>query len=312
MRSTSIPESPVGRDLTLAYRLSLAVAALMTFASAAGVLLGLSDGLYGPDPARALGATEAEAGLLLPGLLGQDLFDLVVGVPLLLGAMWLARRGSPIGLLPWPGMLFYALYWSVLYLVGAPFSVLFLLYVPLVILSAYATIALVSSIDGEALRERLAGAMPARLVGGLLVVLALLTFGQDATGALTTALAGETPPDPAARPVWISDLALVVPATLAGGVLLGLRRPLGYVAGAGLLLSYGLTPVGLVFGMALGAVLTGAQPDVATVVALLVFGLVSFAPLVFFFRGAKAGRGRAGPRDSGANPAGGRTGGGTA
>jgi len=77
---------PIKRDLTLAYRLSLAVAVLMAGASAAGIVLG-SAGLYGADPRLALGVSEAEAGLLLPGLLGQDLLNLVVGAPLLLGSM---------------------------------------------------------------------------------------------------------------------------------------------------------------------------------------------------------------------------------
>ncbi|QIN84713.1 hypothetical protein GBA63_20210 [Rubrobacter tropicus] len=278
---------PVERDLTLAYRLSLAVAALMAVASPAGVVMGIA-GLYGADPKLALGVTEAEAGLLLPGLLGQDIFDLAVGLPVLLGSMWLARRGSLVGLLLWPGALFYALYWGLLYLVGAPFSALFLLYVPLVTLSAYATVAVVSSIDGEGTRRRLGGAAPARLVGGILVVLGLLTLGQDAGGALVTALANDAPVDPAARPVWISDLAIEVPAVLAGGALLWLRKPLGYVAGAGLLLQYGLTPVGLAAGMGLASVLTGSPLEVSTAVVLLVFGAVCFAALAFFVRGARA------------------------
>jgi hypothetical protein len=288
VKPAPFPGLPIKRDLELAYRLSLAVAALMVAASAAGIALGLLGGLYGPK--FALGVREAEAGLLVPGLIGQDLFGLVVGVPLLLGTMWLARRGSPVGLLLLPGMLFYALYWYVIYLVGAPFGVLFLAYVSLVTLSAYATIAVVSAMDGEAVRQRLAGTVPARIVGGILVVLALLTFGQDATGALLTALADGAPVNPAARHVWISDLALGAPATLVGGALLWQRRPLGYVAGAGLLLSYGLTPVGLAVSMALRSLLTGSLLDVPTVIALLVFALVSFTPLAFFFRGVEGAR----------------------
>lgn len=285
--TSSSADLPVKRNLTPAYRLSLAVAALMATASVAGIVLGLA-GLYGADPKLGVGVTEAEAGLLLPGLLGQDIFNLVIGVPLLLGTMWLARRGSLAGLLLWPGALFYALYWYVIYLVGAPFSALFLLYVPLVTLSTYATIAVVSSIDGGRTRRRLGGAVPARLVGGTLVVLGLLTLGQDAGGAFVTALADDAPVDLAARPVWISDLAIEVPAVLAGGALLWLRKPLGYVAGAGLLLQYGLTPVGLAASMALASALTGSPLEVSTAVVLLVFGAVCFAPLAFFIRGAKS------------------------
>lgn len=291
--TSSSVDLPIRQGLALAYRLSLTVAALMAVTSVAGIAFGLA-GLYGADPRLAIGITEAEAGLLLPGLLGQDIFNLVVGLPVLLGAIWLAHRGSPFALLLWPGALLYALYWGVIYLVGSPFSVLFLLYVPLVTLSAYATIAVVSSIDGEEVRRRLGGTVPARLVGGTLVALALLTLGQDAGGAFVTVLGDNVPVDPAARPVWISDLAIEVPAVLVGGALLWLRRPLGYVAGAGLLLQYGLTPAGLAAGMIVASIVTGSPLDLPTVIVLLLFGIVCFAPLAFFIRGARA----AGPRSA--------------
>lgn len=277
---------PIKRDLTLAYAASLVVAALMAVVSVAGLVLGSAGRLYGADPELALGVSEAEAGLLLPGLLGQDIFNLVMGVPLLLGSMWLARRGSLVGLLLWPGMLFYALYWYILYLVGAPFSVLFVLYVPLVTLSAFTIIGLVASIDGEEVRQQLAGTVPARAIGVILLVLGLLTLGQDATGALLTALADNAPIDPVARHVWIVDLALQAPTVIVGGVLLWRRKPLGYVGGAGLLLQYGLSAVGFVASMALRAILTASSLDAATSVVLLVFGIVCFVPLAFFVRGA--------------------------
>jgi hypothetical protein len=276
---------PVTRELTLDYRGSLIVAALMVVASAAGLVLG-SAGLYGADPTLAVAATEAEAGLLVPGLLGQDAFNLIVGAPLLLGVMLLARRGSLIGLLLWPGTLFYVLYWHLLYLVGAPFSALFLLYVPLVTLSAYTTIGLVSGIDGEEVRQRVSTSVPARLVGGILVVLALLTLAQDASGAFITALTADAPYDPAARHVWIADLALQAPAVLAGGVLLWRRHPLGYVAGAGLLLQYGLSAVGFLATMIWAALLTASPLDVLASLILFVFGVICFVPLAFFVRGA--------------------------
>ena len=87
MRSSSSSASvPVKRDFTLSYALSLVVAILMAVVSAAGLMRG-SAGLYGADPKRALGVREAEAGMLMSGLLGQDASNLVVVVPLLLGSM---------------------------------------------------------------------------------------------------------------------------------------------------------------------------------------------------------------------------------
>ena len=135
------PTLPIKHDLTLAYLVSFAIAVLMTVASLAGLAFG-SAGLYGVAPR------------LVQVSCGGDVANMVVGLPILLGLMWLARRGSLVGLLLWPGALFYVLYTYTLYLVGAPFNTLFLAYVALVTLSAYTTIGVVASVDGEAVRQR--------------------------------------------------------------------------------------------------------------------------------------------------------------
>ena len=290
---------PVRRDLTLAYALSFVVAALVGVASAAGLVLGPA-GLYGAGAKAAAGITPSTAGIVVPGFLAHDVCNLVVGPLIVLGSLWLARRGSLSGLLLWPGALFYVLYTYALYLVGAPFSGLFLVYVALVALSAFTTIGLLASIDGERVRQRLAGHVPARAVGGILVGLALLTIGQDGSGAVATALAGGTAGEPLARHVWTVDLAVEVPAVLVGGVLLWRREALGYVAGAGLLFQFGLTPTVLAVVAALQPFLTGSPVDVAAVVGLLLFSVVCFALLAVFIHAAGRPRGGEGPaRDRG-------------
>jgi hypothetical protein len=275
----------VKRGVALGYALSLLVALLMGVASVAGLTLGAA-GLYSADPQAASGITTSTAGIVLPGFRAHDAFNLAVAVPLLLATVWLARRGTLIGLLLWPGALFYVLYTYTLYLVGAPFGPLFLVYVLLVTLSAYTTIGMIASIDGRAVRARLAGAVHARTVGVILVGLALMTLGQDAGGAVATALAGGSTAEPLARHVWTADLAIEVPAMLIGGVLLWRRAALGYVTAAGLLLQFGLTPLALAAIIALQPRLTGSQGDGATVTGLLIFAGVAFAPLAFFVRPA--------------------------
>ena len=286
---------PLKRDLTLAYRMSLFIALLIVVVSVGGLAWG-STSLYGVDPNRALGVSASTAGVLVPGFLVQDIFNLVVGLPVLVGALGLARRGSFIGLLLWPGALFYLAYTYVRYLIGAPFSALFLGYVAIVALSAYTTIGLVASVDGDTVRQRLAGAVRPRLVGGLLFGLALLTVSQDAGSAVATALAGGTSIDPLARGVWLADLTLGVPAMLIVGGLLWRRMSLGYVAAAGLLLSFGMTSVVIAAMLALQPVLTGAPIDAATVMSLLLFGAVSLPPLMSFARGTANRPVRAAPK----------------
>ncbi|MDH5459115.1 MAG: hypothetical protein OEY26_10400, partial [Nitrospinota bacterium] len=121
---------PITRDLTLAYMLSLIIALVMTVASVIGFLYRTV--IYPTDE-------------LLLNRVPTDGVNLVVGLPILLGSMWLARRGKLIGLLCWPGALFYVLYIYVPYVIGVPFNALFLPYIALVTLSAYTLIGLVAS-----------------------------------------------------------------------------------------------------------------------------------------------------------------------
>jgi len=63
--------------------------------------------------------------------------NLVIGLPCLLGAMALARRGSLPGLLFWPGMLLFVTYHAVAFAAGVPFTRQFYGYVLLAVLSLY-------------------------------------------------------------------------------------------------------------------------------------------------------------------------------
>ncbi len=112
---------------------------------------------------------------------------------------------------------------------------------------------------------------------------------------IQAALAGGGAVEPLARHVWTADLAVEVPAVLVGGVLLWRRRPLGYVAGAGLLLQFGLTPAALAAIMVLKPWLTAAPIDAGTIAGVLVFTAVPFAPPAFFVRGAAGPRPNAAP-----------------
>jgi hypothetical protein len=260
---------PVTRSLTLAYASSLIIALLVAIASVAGLLYGTT--LY---------PTEEMLLLKLP----TDLFTLVVGLPLLLGSMWLARRGKLLGLLCWPGVLLYVLYIYVSYTIGVPFSVLFLVSVLLVPMSAYTLVGLVACIDAEAMHQQLAGAVPGRVAGGILVVLAILFSLMNLAG-IVTALSSPTPDYLLDFPVWISDFAVVAPAWLIGGWLLWQRRALGYVAGAGLLLLGCMMLVGVIFALVFPALYTASPIDLIGIAFILVMGLICFVPFALFARG---------------------------
>jgi hypothetical protein len=238
--AANVPHT-IARDLSLAYLASLLIAALMAVVSAAGVLLAPT-GLYRGDP------------IFVSVFVGQDAANLVVGLPILLGSVWLARRGSLIGLLLWPGALFYVLYTYALYLVGAPLNAFFLAYVALAMLATYTTIGLVASIDGGMVRKQLAH-VPARTVGGV-----LFGVGMLATAGLLAlvipALGEPTSVDPLLHARWIVDFTFGNPVLFIGGVLLWRRSRLGYTTAASLLFVSAVNGVAFAFGGVLGAILT--------------------------------------------------------
>jgi hypothetical protein len=273
-RETLSDRLPITRDLTLAYVLSLTVALIMTVASIVGLLY--QTVIY-------------PTGELLLSFAPSDAFNLVVGLPILLGSMWLARRGKLIGLLCWPGALFYVLYMYVPYVISVPFNVLFLPYLVLVALSAYTLIGLVASIDGEVVRQRLNGFAPARTSGGILVGLAILIIVRQ-TALIVTALTSQTPLDTLELPPWITDFTVAIPMLLVGGTLLWRHEALGYVAGAGLLLGYGVLALSVIPFMVLQARSTASPIDVAGIVVVLVMAALCFIPFAFFVRGAASDR----------------------
>jgi hypothetical protein len=262
------PPLPIRRDVVLADVGSLFVGVGIGVASVAGLVSG-AYGLYG----------DSSLVLVSPG---ADAANLVLVLPILLGAMWLARRGSLFGLLLWPGALFYALYAYVPYLVGAPFGGLFFVHAGLVTLSAFTLIGIVAAIDGAEVRQRLATA-PARGVGAALVVIAVAAYAGLA-GAAITAL-GDPASEAATRPLAVADWAVGTPVLLAGGVLLWRRAPLGYVAAPGLLLVSGLGGVVFAVAAAIDNLLGGPQTEAPVIVVHLVISAVSLGLLSWFARG---------------------------
>jgi hypothetical protein len=259
-------------DLNLAYAASLLVAIVMTIVSVAGLV----------DWGRVYPAIEAK---MLPLFVGQDALNIVVGLPILLGSMSLARRGSLIGLLLWPGALFYVAYDYGYYVLGAPYTLFFLPYLGLVTLSMYAAVAVVVGIDSATVRARLTGAVPARIVGGFLAGIALL-FTTLWTALNISAAAGTAPIDPILRVVTIMDLSLQLPALLLGGILLWRRAPIAYVVSAGLLLQAAAYLAGLSAITLLQEALMATPVDPIAVFPGFLVGAIGLVFVGFFVRGA--------------------------
>ena len=259
---------PVTRGLRWGYFYSLFIAALTVTASIAGLLY--------PD-------TIYPTADLQQSYLTNDIFTLILGLPILLISMWLAWRGKLIGLLFWPGALLYGLYNYIAYLFGMPFQGLFFLYLLIVVLSTYTLIGLVAVIDGETVKHRLAGHVPERLGGGVLILLGA-AYTILASLMIISNLTGQASLSQSEMSVFVADF-FVAPAWVIGGVLLWRREPLGYVGGTGLLFSASMLFVGVIGIVILQAMQSGATFPMTDVLVLLGMGLICFIPFGFFIRG---------------------------
>lgn len=259
---------PVIHSLTWSYLFSLLILLLTAIASIAGLLF--PNDIYPTAELR-------------ESFLANDVVTLFLGLPILIVSMFLARRGKLLGLLFWPGALFYGLYNYFAYLFGMPFAVTFPLYLLIVTLSAYATIGLVASIDGRAVKQRLDGHVPVRVASVVLFGFGFLTLFRVNTviaGALTNQIL-----------LPQSELGLLVAdfiigfAWVIGSILLWRRQDLGYVGGTGLLFQAAMLFIGLIAILLLQPFLNDTPLRILDIIIVLIMSLISFIPFVLFLRG---------------------------
>ncbi len=272
-KTPGVSSLPVRGNLKLAYAFSLAIAVITAAVSAAGLI---SPGAVYP--------TDEFRRAFIP----NDVVSLVIALPILLGSMALAARGRLTGLLLWPGGLLFIFYNYLIYLFCMPLSAIYLGYLALVFASGYAIIGLLSAIDRNAVRERLAGEVHERLCGGILAGLAGL-FLLRAAGIVIDAIVNRTPIAATILAVNLSDL-VVSPVWVTGGILLWRRKPLGYAGGLGFLFSLSMLFIGLIAVMILQPFMTATPFDAAGVLVIAVMGLVCFIPFALFLRGVLSGR----------------------
>ena len=207
---------------SIAQALSAAIALLMAVASAVGLS---AHGFY-RDNAWATA-----------GFRGNDLVTLVVVVPLMIGAIVLARRGSARAGLVWLGTVAYALYNYAFYLFGAAFNELFLAYAAIVALATWTLILALPALDVGALAPRFSPRTPIRWVEANMLLIALFLGGMWGAQSLAFIATGKLPQvivDSGIQTsiVFALDLALLMPAMAVGAILLWRRRPWGYALSA--------------------------------------------------------------------------------
>jgi hypothetical protein len=266
--STNFKTLPVVRDLKLVFISSMIVAFMMTFASVAGLVY--TSSIY----------TSEE---LLQSFVSNDVINLIIGLPILLGSMWLAWRGKLIGLLFWPGAIFYVIYNYIVYTLAMPIIPIFILYPALVLISILLLIWLLTSFNGKSIQEYLEGKVRERFAGGILAGFGGLFFLR-AVALIFSALSSQTSIANTELALHIADIILSL-ALVIGGVALWRRQALGYMAGLGLLFMASMLFIGLILLMLLQPTLTGAPIVYSDLLVITFMGMICFIPFGLFVRG---------------------------
>ncbi|MCG2784278.1 MAG: hypothetical protein L6461_04155 [Anaerolineae bacterium] len=253
------------RNLSSVFTLSIVVALLMAALSLVGLLFPMAT--YPGQELR-------------QSFIANDIVNLLIGLPILLGALWLARREKLIGLLCLPGALFYVTYNSIAYATAMPLTWPFFVHLGLVILSAVAIFMLVSGVDGVAVQARLQGRVAERFGAGVLMGFGILFFlravAEFFDGAAGMAEFGVLVADGLTTPFWV-----------LGGLYLWRKQSLGYVSAAGLLFQASMLFTGLLVFFILQPFVAGTAFPLADFVAIFIMGVVVFIPFGLFLRGVR-------------------------
>jgi len=171
--------------------------------------------LYGYGPYRNMPADVAVQGL------AQDVVTLVIGVPMLFVALWLARQGSRVGYLLLTGATGYLFVQYVLYLAMATYNELFLLWVALVLLLFQVLVRLLLRGAAQASEWPAPPNPVRRYVGFFLLANAALIALLWLSGIVPPLLEGRLYPDGLAHLTTMVvqgfDLAIFLPASILAG-----------------------------------------------------------------------------------------------
>ena len=181
------------------------------------------------------GVYDADSVFRGAGFRGTDALTLFLGIPFLLAAVALHRRGSVRGTLLLTGALAYFLYVYASLALGAAYNELFLLYVAVFGASAFGFVAALRAVEPRSLDP---ARLPRRALGVFMLAGGVATAAIWLVPEVLPALAAGDSPDLEGYTTLVThvlDLGIVVPAAFLSGVLILRRAPLGYLIAVPLL-----------------------------------------------------------------------------
>jgi len=212
--------------------------------------------------------------------IAQDAVTLILGIPLLITGIVLARKGSLRGQLLLTGTLGYFLYTYTSYVFLVAFNQLFLLYVVLFSLLLFAFILAMKELNPDVIISHFSDKFPRRGVATFMIILAGFLTMAWLSRIVPATIAG-TPPfgleSYTTLVIQGLDLGIIVPVSALTAVLLWRSQPWGYTL-ASVVLIKGLTMGAALIAMIVGQVLGGHE---ISLVEIIMFSGIAIAALVF-------------------------------
>ena len=206
--------------------------------------------------------------------IAQDIVTMVLGIPLLLIALYSYRRDSLKGRLLLTGTIGYFLYTYASYCFVWMYNSFFLIYVALMSASFFAFVLTMMSFDIENLRACFKEELPVKRLGGFSilfgVMIALMWIGKIVPALLQGTLPAGLDHYPTLI-IQALDLGFIVPAAILSGILLMKKRPFGYLLSS-IIYMKGITMATAVTAMLFGQMMAGLKVGAAEI---LIFPLIN-------------------------------------
>lgn len=263
--------------------LSFTIAILAGVASATGIFSRGGPGPYKFESVRGETVTIYGEGIyrhmsldVAPQGIAQDFITLFVAIPLLLGALFWARKGSIRARILLAGILGYFLITYLFYLVMGMYNVLFLIYAALLGTSFFAFANVMLSFDLNDFADR-AKEVPVRFAGGFLIfssiAIALMWLGIVVPPLLDGSIIPKEVEHYTTLIVQGLDLGLLLPLAFVSGMMFIKQKTLGYLLGPVYLVFLSLLMVALTAKVVAMGIL--GQNIIPAIIIIPLFGVIS-------------------------------------
>lgn len=220
---------------------------------------------------------------------GNDLITLIVGLPLLVIASWLAWKGSMRGRLLLTGTLGFFLYTYLSMSMLTSYNALFLVYVALFTCSLYAFILSMLSFDLKELPRHFSADLPRAWIAAVLFAIGGFLFLAWMGKIVPPLLQGSLPPleNTTTLVIQALDLALIMPLAVLSGILLLRRSAWGYLLASVTVLK-GLTMGLAVSTMGINMAMKGVPDSLGIVIPFLALTVLNLVMAVLLLKNVHA------------------------